>query len=149
MLQLQQEPQPRLWEIWSWDEGKGPGLCGPTWTSHWMQMSPECACVTLGEDNTWKVSQKLRTGMPQSWSRDLSHSIHYSRPFRQEKQKEENRSHQPEKKLAFWSISSPSFKSYRYMYVYELCILCICTYTHVPTYTCTEMNCTVSYFAFS
>ena len=57
MMQSQQRPQPNPWELKSWDEGKGPGLCVPTGTSHWMQVSPGsvCVCVTLGE-----VSKVLR-----------------------------------------------------------------------------------------
>lgn len=64
----------------SWDEGEGPGLCVPTGTSHWMQMSPKVCvrvCVTLGEDNSWKVSRKPGAGVPQSWSRDLSAASQY------------------------------------------------------------------------
>lgn len=53
------------------------------------------------------------------------------------------------KGLTFWYISSPSFIAYRYMYVYEMCIGCVCMHNHTCTHIYTaEMNRTISHLAF-
>lgn len=111
----------------SWDEGEGPGLCVPTGTSHWMQMTPK-VCVRVCDPGWGQFLESVseaRGGGASVLEQGPESCITVSTTVdslenRSEKKKTKMTPDptNPRKGLTFWYISSPSFISYRYMYVY-------------------------------